>query len=222
MTLVNVHMSADRIDFITDTLVYGASTGKPIRLTGPKAKISASRRFIISGQGLSLICDESRAVLANCGDVISAAGLAEELLRGVWSADLLPGEGQRITIAGLGDDGTATGFEVVLSPRDGVVRRVGLPLGSTLRPSPGDGARMPDNPTEDQMIRAALWQWRAATKWSLPMGVGGVIHRTTVTAAGAIQRIVAVTPDYADLVTRLGGDPCAGDVAAWQKRTAFV
>jgi hypothetical protein len=78
---------------------------------------------------------------------------------------------------------------------------------------------MPSTVSEAQFIRLALAQWRVREQFMGSLCIGGVMHLTSVTTAGADQRIVGTYPDYAEHASEFG-DPNAEAVAAFLAQQA--
>lgn len=62
------------------------------------------------------------------------------------------------------------------------------------------------------LIKLALAQWKIQAQFGAPLCIGGCMHITSVTPAGAGQWLAGVYPDYAEHAARFG-DPNADEVA---------
>ncbi|WPZ33133.1 hypothetical protein T8K17_18045 [Thalassobaculum sp. OXR-137] len=215
MSVLNINFAPGRIDLLSDTLCY--SGGEPHSLCETKTHVAPSGRFAWTTRGyvsLGERFDEMAAGLADADGAILAARVFAETL-----ADDAVGKGLEITVAGWSDRLGALAVQMVTkAPREPVQAET-FTEGVHLLPRPATLPPMPSTVSEAQFIRLALAQWKVRDQFMGQLCIGGVMHLTTVTAAGADQRIVGLYPDHAQHAEAFS-DPNAAAVAAFLAQQA--
>ncbi|WP_420564148.1 hypothetical protein [Thalassobaculum sp.] len=219
MSVLNILYTADRIELLSDTLQY--AKGEPVGLT--VQKVHTADRFAWCTRGRCWIGDTFDPVAARCVDLDEAEIAAASWIDSIAEDDLIGHSGIEVTVAGF--SGRSGGLAVMQFSREHakpVEAKVFEP-GVYLLPSREGIPALPATVTMQQFYRLALAQ-HAAEKIGTGRGmdgmcIGGVMHLTTVTSAGADQRIVGLYPDY-DQHAKAFGDPNAEEVAAFLAQQA--
>lgn len=220
MSVANILFADDRILVLSDTMVY--NTGQPVALCESKTHIHPNGRFAMVTRGLCHVGDALKGWIAEqAGDLNEAEAAAATVLN-------LAAEVKATKRPNLCVELSLMGW----SPWHGDLRVVQLRLmknrpewdvvvldrGLHLNPDPGAPIPPPTRDPEGAMVKLALAQRAVLDKRGYrDMCVGGVMHLTTITEAGAEQRIAGLYPDYDTDAARFG-DPNAAAVAAFREQ----
>lgn len=217
MTVVNISFAANRILCLTDTLLYVGS--RPAGLCGPKCMVADLGTFASATRGLTRAADAVDAVLRP----LASFDRAERVLTGA-SAEiraLTAGENLETYLMGWSDRRQALAvvqFQWLQHLADLTVRE--LPPGIHIQPGSAALARAIEasgirEADEARMVKVALAQHRANLEaFDRLLCIGGVMHLTTVTAAGCRQHIAGLYPDYEAMADQFV-DPLGLEVGAY-------
>ena len=89
MSVLNVHLAADRIVLVSDSLLY--AHGEPAGLTASKVRIA--RRFAWSTRGLCRLGDSLDPLAAGCDALDGAAFAARRWIEALNDGDLAGSKG---------------------------------------------------------------------------------------------------------------------------------
>lgn len=214
MSVLNINFAPGRIDLLSDTLCYSGGAALAVRDEDACCSVRPLRLDDRGYVSLGERFDEMAAGLADADGAILAARVFAETL-----ADDAVGKGLEITVAGWSDRLGALAVQMVTkAPREPVQAET-FTEGVHLLPRPATLPPMPSTVSEAQFIRLALAQWKVRDQFMGQLCIGGVMHLTTVTAAGADQRIVGLYPDHAQHAEAFS-DPNAAAVAAFLAQQA--
>ena len=215
MSVLNINFAPGRIDLLSDTLCY--ADGEPHSLCETKTHIPSSGQFSWTTRGLVRTGERFDELAGKCADA-DAASLAARVFAEMLTDDEVA-NGFEITVAGWSDRLGTLAMQMVTKAPGEPVKAETFTEGVHLLPRPAKLPPMPSTVSEAQFIRLALAQWKVRDQFMGQLCIGGVMHLTTVTAAGADQRIVGLYPDY-DQHAEAFGDPNAEAVAAFLAQQA--
>ena len=222
MSVLNVAFHPDAIHLLSDTLAY--LDGKPYSLVDRKVRLSEAGRFAYGSRGSTLLGDVLDDVLGEAGDTDTAIAVAEAFPGLIPSAvlDQYLRKGFEITVAGWSERAGDLVVRRVVLDDERRLHTVSLNRGVILQPVGANPPALPPTVSERQMVRLALAQHAIQDRLdAVGLGricVGGVMHLTTITRAGAVQRIVATYPDYHQHAKEFG-DPIADEVSEFLATT---
>lgn len=220
MTVTNIVLSADEVSIYTDTLAYRGD--QPASLTPVKANLAANGRFIVSTQGGVGRGDRYSRNLTKSDDFDMAVEVARYVMTLESEAppiDNPDGEGFAVHIGGWSHARGRMAAVSFTNTPGAPLDEVWLLDGVTLHPAPVQERHRfrPGRWTEEQCIKIAMQQKVASDRMALNMCVGGSLWRSTVTPAGAEQRLAALYPNYEELAARFA-DPLADAVAEFRRQ----
>lgn len=221
MSIANIAFEGDTVRLFTDTLVTrdNAASG----LCSSKGDVSLNRKLAWTHRGQAYLGDFVNRLLEVFPGIDEALEfleiddfpkcLGQTLNKEFAFALTLAGYSQMahdMIVVRLGWDLKASVLPV---SRLELGRGVHLFPGSEL---PG-ALNLPPRASNAAMVKACIAQQAAWRKFKGTDMMGGLIHCTTITPAGASREVMGAYPDYAVLADRFG-DPCRSQYEAWAAR----
>lgn len=214
MSVCNLSVTPSRILILSDTLQYRG--GEPVSFCDSKTAISKAGGYAHTLRGPALVADFIQQALDSVTALHEAVGAVTGVLEAVDPETIAACRGIEATLAGkLQPSGQLVAVRVrrmqgMLHPET-VTLRAGVHL---LPTGEGLDALLPPEADEKLMVRLALAQWKVREHFTLPLCIGGIMHLTEVTPAGARQWVAGEYPDHDAVRAQLAAAAPAQAIAA--------
>lgn len=201
MSVSNVFVGEERILCLSDTIVYRAT--EPVALMKGKCFVSHNDTFAFSLRGTVAFYRGVIDTFIRCPDLDTMEQQMPFFPHMLGDEPLKVSDGE-ITLMGWSNDHQqlrAIRFDVY--PGGKPVEKAVLAPGLYLTPGIPD-ARLPQDADEEVMVKVALAQYKVNSRLGSKLCIGGLMHITTVTEAGARRNIVGAYPEYEEHAKRFG------------------